>query len=249
MLVDAGLSLRQIERRLRDIGASMENVRALLVSHEHDDHVRGLPRLMKRYPVTAYMTKGTFRALPGASEDPGLDSRCKTFRAHRPFQVGPWTVRAFPTPHDAEEPVGFVLEADGIRLGIATDMGEIQQDVVSELSGVHGLVLEFNHDPEMLATGPYPEYVKARIASPIGHLANGEAGEILRKVAHEGLRSVVLAHLSENNNEPELARSVAQENLAGRAVRIEVAAQRAPSWFGDLNSGGAEVNQLNFPMA
>lgn len=228
MLIDAGISRLQIERRIADVGGSMENVRALLVSHEHVDHVKGMPVLMKRHPFPVYMTEGTLRALSRQSCEWPPDSRVETFQAVRPFQVGSWIVRAFSTPHDAEEPVGFILEAEGIKVGIAMDMGEIRQDVVSELSGVHGLVLECNHDPGMLASGPYSSDLKARIAGPRGHLSNEEAGGILRSVAHEGLRAVILAHLSETNNHPDLARRTANQNLSGYATKFEVASSDQP---------------------
>ncbi|MFQ5912640.1 MAG: MBL fold metallo-hydrolase [Nitrospinota bacterium] len=228
VLVDAGISRRQIERRLSSVGLSMGNVRTLLVSHEHDDHVKGLPGLMGRYPVSAFMSKGTLRALSGRLAELKGGSRVETFRANGSFQAGPWTVQAFPTPHDAEEPVGFILEAEGVRIGIATDMGAATPEVVSALRGLHALVLEFNHDAEMLASGPYPAYVKARIASPIGHLANEEAGTLLRRVVHKGLRAVILAHLSEVNNKPELARRAADESLGGHSTKFEVAGRMSP---------------------
>ncbi len=205
----------------------MENIQALLVSHEHSDHVKGMPVLMKRYPFPAYMTAGTLRAL-SLQPEWTTDSRVETFHAIRPFQVGAWTVRAFPTPHDAEEPVGFILEAGGIRVGIATDMGEVRQEVVTELSGVHGLVLEFNHDPSMLANGPYTRAVKKRITSPKGHLSNEEAGGLLQSVAHRGLGGVILAHLSETNNHPDLARRAAAQHLNGYATKFEVASRDQP---------------------
>ncbi len=252
LLVDAGVSRRQIEVRLASIGASMDNVRAVLVTHEHDDHVKGLPVLMKKYPVPAYMTEGTMRGLPAVPAGNGMGSRLKIFRATQPFQIGPWAIEAFPTPHDAKAPVGFVLEADGFRLGIATDMGEVTPQVASRLCGLDALILEFNHDPEMLASGFYPEYVKTRIASPSGHLANEEAGSLLRRVAHEGLRSVTLAHLSENNNDPELARSVAKRSLAEYDVPIGVARQHEPLWVGDFRNSGvngsATDEQMSFPL-
>ncbi len=228
LLIDAGISRLQIERRISDVGGSMENVRALLVSHEHSDHIKGMSVLMKRHPFPAYMTEGTLRALSRQPGDWTPDSRVETFQVLRPFRVGAWAVRAFPTPHDAEEPVGFILEAGGIRVGIATDMGEIRQEVVSELSGVHGLVLEFNHDPAMLASGPYPPFLKARIAGPGGHLSTEAAGGLLESVAHRGLGAVILAHLSETNNHPELVRRTAAQHLNGYATKFEVASRDAP---------------------
>jgi phosphoribosyl 1,2-cyclic phosphodiesterase len=252
LLIDAGVSRRQIEVRLSAIGASMENVRAVLVTHEHDDHVKGLPVLMKKHPVPAYMTEGTMRALPAMPAGNGIGSRLKTFRATQPFEIGPWAIQAFATPHDAKAPVGFVLEAEGFRLGIATDMGKVTSQITSRLCGLDALILEFNHDPQMLACGFYPEYVKSRIASPSGHLANEEAGSLLQEIAHARLRSVTLAHLSENNNEPELARSVAKQSLAEYDVPIGVARQREPLWVGDFRASGAAGSatdeQMSFPL-
>ncbi len=230
----------------------MEKVGAILVTHEHDDHVKGLPVLMKKYAVPTYMTEGTWRALPVTLGGNGTRPNIKTFRTMQPFEVGPWAVRAFPTPHDANAPVGFVLEADGFRLGIATDIGQMTDQMTDQLTGLDAVVLEFNHDPEMLARSFYPEYVKARIASPRRHLANEEAGTLLREIAHPGLRAVTLAHLSENNNAPELARSVAKRSLSGYDVRVEVARQDGPVWVGDFVSSGmvgsAPDDQLSFPL-
>lgn len=212
----------------------MEKVRALLVSHEHWDHVKGLPALLQRRALSVYATEGTSRALARQSRDRLARSCMKTFGAIRSFGVGPWTIRAFPTPHDAEEPVGFILEAEGFRVGIATDMGSVTPEVVSALSGLDALVLEFNHDPEMLAAGPYRQHVKARIASPLGHLSNEEAGGLLHQVAHEGLRLVILAHLSQENNEPHLALRAAEKNLNGYAVRCRVAPRGGSDGVWDL---------------
>lgn len=248
MLVDVGFSLRQVEKRLSEVGGSMERVRDLLVTHEHIDHVRGLSALLSRFPVSLHMTEGTARALSGQLTNCVSKSQVKIIRSGGRFVFGPWTVDPFSTPHDAEEPVGFVLESGGIRLGIATDMGEVRCDVLDWLVKVDVMILEFNHDPDLLASGPYPASVKSRIAGAKGHLANEDAGIMLGEIAHNQLQAVVLAHLSKSNNDPALARSIAHDSLREYSARILVADQKSPCSMKIPGISEPDGYQQSFPM-
>lgn len=228
LLIDAGFSLRQMERRLDEVGGALQRVRGVLLTHEHADHIKGLSRLTKCYPVPVYMSEGTARVIRDGSAGCHIYSEFKCFPISRKFQLGCWTLCAFHTPHDAEEPVGFLVESEGIRIGIATDMGTMNEQVVSSLLGLHALILESNHDPQLLAVSAYPEYVKDRISGPQGHLANDQAARILERVSHRGLRAVTLAHLSETNNTPELATKSARSVIAPWGTKFEIAAQHDP---------------------
>lgn len=192
LLVDAGLSWREIEARSARAGLSLSNLRWVLLTHEHTDHVRGLAPLRRR-GVKVAASAGTLRALgiEGTVLSPGLEIE---------------GVRVFPFPisHDAREPVGLRLEVNGTRVGIATDLGQITDAVLSGLSGCHTVVLEANHDVSLLLSGPYPWSLKLRILGPEGHLANEETGRAIRLLGN-GLQQVILAHLSEENNTPALA--------------------------------------------
>ncbi len=247
-MVDVGFSLRQVEKRLSGVGGSMERVRDLLVTHEHTDHVRGLSSLVKRFPISLHMTEGTAHALSGQMTDILSKSQVKIIRSGRRFAFGSWTIDPFSTPHDAEEPVGFVLESGGIRLGIATDIGEVQCEVMNCLAKVDALILEFNHDPDLLASGPYPSSVKSRIAGAKGHLANEDAGIMLGEIAHNQLQAVVLAHLSKNNNDPDLARSVAKDSLRECSARVLIADQKSPCSMEIPGNPKLDGYQQNLPM-
>lgn len=225
-LLDAGLSPRQIEGRMRSIGARPENLRAILLSHEHGDHVRGAIPFSKRHGIPLWMNAGTSQALPDWEGDAG---EREVFVTGRPFPLGPFEVRAFPTPHDAREPVGFLIAFGRTRMGVAVDIGAVTLDLVAELSGLDCLILEANHDRRLLEEGPYPPLVKARIAGPLGHLANDEAAALLAQVHHRGLRRVVLAHLSEVNNRPDRARAAVAGVLDGSRISLGIASRGRPT--------------------
>lgn len=201
ILMDAGLSCREIGRRMEEAGAGGMQPSALFLTHEHSDHVRGARVTARRYGLPVVCSPGTARRTPGLADVPSVrplapgSSTCE----------GPFVVRSFLLPHDAEEPSGYVIEWEGGRLGIATDLGCWSHLVAESLAGCTGLVLEFNHDEEMLWNGGYPWPLKQRIASSRGHLSNASASSLLAKVSHGGLGYVVLAHLSRENNRPPLA--------------------------------------------
>ncbi len=226
LLIDAGLSHRQISMRLRRLGLSMDDISACLITHEHQDHIRGLSLLAKRHQLPVFMHPLTFRFL----ENVGVQvEQHRFFEEGEQWQVGSMGITSFPLPHDSRSAVGFILQADGLSLGYFTDLGEVQPPLVEAVSQLDWLILEANHDPQMLVEGPYPVHIKERIASPRGHLSNLEAAELVSEAQKAGkLRGVVLAHLSETNNTPAIALK-AFNGLSAKFPKILVAEQREPT--------------------
>lgn len=225
ILVDAGLSAREIGRRLEERGIRTASLSALLITHEHTDHVRGAERLCRRQRLPVFLTAGTLKAALPLRELPEI----RIFDCGRPFHLGTLTVHPFPISHDAGDPAGFVIGANGTRIGIATDLGIVTAVVREHLRGCRLLVLESNHDPDMLMQGPYPWFLKQRIRGRSGHLSNPDSGRLLADIAHPGLEQVILAHLSETNNTPEKALAEAGRALDGTRTRLRAAGPHAPS--------------------
>lgn len=209
VIVDAGLSARQILARLEAIGVAGSELDAILISHEHTDHTRGagtLARKLKIPLVASYPTAGECRVLFGAAE-------VLEFESGYPFAFKDILIDPFSITHDACDPVGFLIECRGGKIGIATDLGIVTGLVREKLRGCRALVLEANHDEEMLLNGPYPWHLKQRIKSRHGHLSNIQSRELLDALIHPELEGVFLAHLSELNNDPAVAREVAASLL------------------------------------
>jgi len=296
ILVDAGLSCRELFRRMRLADEEPETLDAIVVTHEHQDHVGGLAVTARKLGIPVYFTEGTHRAWmrwlsprrqmtyaqwlercrkqaaerqaeaettaaegdpddpeaepvpacqlepavqaafsdqpPSRKEDPTWLPSVEYFQAGQPFEIGDIAVSPFTIPHDAADPVGFVFRAEGVRIAFATDLGYIPPNVKAQLNGVDLLLLESNHDLEMLRDGPYPWQVKQRVLSRVGHLSNEAAAEFLENGYDGQAAYVILAHLSESNNLPELARVTAERALNGRASllanRLLLAAQHEP---------------------
>jgi phosphoribosyl 1,2-cyclic phosphodiesterase len=213
LLVDAGFSAREIKRRLARVGLTPEDLHAVVVTHEHCDHVRGLERFCRKRPIPVYATAGT---VGGLTLRPEVASLVRPCRSGVPFEAAGFAVELFTVPHDAREPVGVVIEdpGGGGRVGLVADIGCRSRLAWARLAGVHALILETNHDLEMLRNGPYPWSLKARVAGRHGHLSNEEAAGGLAELVHENLSHVVLYHLSQVNNLPALAAAVVSEELA-----------------------------------
>ncbi len=230
LLFDAGFSARELVRRMRCVGFEPDSLSAIFISHEHTDHVAGAGVLSRTYGLPIYATDGTLGA---ASRFLGKAHETRTIRSGVAVRLGGVTVKPFSTTHDVAEPVGFVVESAGgaCRVGICTDLGVATRLVAAELSGANYLVLESNHDPALLRDGPYPWALKQRISSRHGHLSNRQAAGLLADLAHEGLEGVILAHLSEKNNDPVLAEETARRALdeAGFShVPLRAARQETP---------------------
>jgi phosphoribosyl 1,2-cyclic phosphodiesterase len=293
ILVDAGLSCRELFRRMKLAGEAPETLDAIIVTHEHSDHVGGLAVTARKLGIPVYFTEGTHRAwmrwltprrqmtyaqwleqcrkqaaesqaeaetaqcdaadepddselesaqetgcetstpnqplpdrleaaettprIPSRREEPTWLPSVEYFQAGEPFAIGDIAISPFTIPHDAADPVGFVFRAEGVRMAFATDLGYIPPNVKAQLKGVDLLLLESNHDLEMLRDGPYPWSVKQRVLSRVGHLSNEAAADFLEKSYDGNAVYVILAHLSESNNLPELARVTAERALVGRA--------------------------------
>ncbi len=226
ILIDAGLSGREIERRLRQQNLDPRLLTAILVTHEHSDHIRGVGVLARRYSLPVYMTPPTHRE---ARKTIGHLPECRCFQPGTSFSAANFKVHPFTLSHDAADPVGFTFAANGSRIGIATDLGVATGLVAEHLKDCNLLVVEANHDIDMLTAGPYPWHLKQRIRSRSGHLSNAATGELLRKIAHPNLRQIVLGHLSEANNSPQTARRTVEEALTSFSIPIHAARQDASS--------------------
>ena len=299
ILVDCGLSCRELFRRMKQAGEEPETLDAIIVTHEHMDHINGLSVTARKLGIPVYFTEATHRAWmrwltprrqmtyaqwleqcrkqaaerqaeadaspvegepdepeaeaqvdlqtaaepdpapdspsdrpPSRKQDPTWLPAVEYFQPGQPFEIGDIAVSAFTIPHDAADPVGFVFKAEGVRMAVATDLGYIPPNVKAQLKGVDLLLLESNHDLEMLRDGPYPWAVKQRVLSRVGHLSNEAAAQFLENEYDGQAAYVILAHLSESNNLPELARVTAERALNGRASllanRLMLAAQHEP---------------------
>jgi phosphoribosyl 1,2-cyclic phosphodiesterase len=274
ILVDCGLSSKELFRRMKLVGEEPETLDAILITHEHSDHVNGVAVTARKLGIPVYFTEGTHRAWmrwltprrqmtyaqwleqcrkqaaerqaeahseaaagegepdesdlfeapeqaeppsPSKAKDPTWLPAVEYFKAGEPFEIGDIAVSPFTIPHDAADPVGFVFKTEGVRLASATDLGYISPNVRAQLQGVDLLLLESNHDLEMLRDGPYPWSVKQRVLSRVGHLSNEAAAGFLEDGYDGQAAYVILAHLSESNNLPELAQVAAERALSGRA--------------------------------
>lgn len=219
LMLDCGFGLRETASRLQRLGRQPADLAGIVVTHEHGDHVGGVFRLARKYELPVWLTHGTWAAC--RADDAGLDLRI--IDSHRSFAVGDLEVAPFPVPHDAREPVQFVFAAAGKRLGVLTDVGQPTPHVCHMLSGCDGLVLEFNHDADMLERSAYPASLKRRIAGRFGHLENGVAAALLREIDCSSLQHLVAAHLSECNNLPVLVMDMIGELFAEVPTQVGVA--------------------------
>ncbi|MDE2148832.1 MAG: MBL fold metallo-hydrolase [Gammaproteobacteria bacterium] len=217
LLIDCGFGLREAERRLARLGVPPESLAAILVTHEHDDHRGGVGRLAARHALPVWATAGTFAAWPDA---PAAALR-QLIDPHRKFAVGALQVEPLVVPHDAREACQFVISDGAFRLGVLSDAGHVTALMRERLSACDALLLEFNHDPQMLADGPYPPALKRRVGGDYGHLSNAQATQLLGTIDCSRLRHLVPIHLSEVNNTPARALTAAAAALGC-----------APGWLG-----------------
>jgi phosphoribosyl 1,2-cyclic phosphodiesterase len=210
ILIDAGFSGIEVERRLAAIGIDIATISALLVTHEHGDHIRGVQVLSRRFSLPVYVSNATREA---AGESLARIFEWRPIEAGLPFSHRSLTVHPFAVSHDAVDTLGFVVSNSGCSLGYCTDTGSISHLMHHHLGGCNALVLECNHDPEMLKNGGYPPQLQQRIRSKSGHLTNNDAARFLVELIHDGLEQVVLAHISETNNSHDLAISTVEQHL------------------------------------
>jgi phosphoribosyl 1,2-cyclic phosphodiesterase len=233
ILIDCGLTMRDLKARLESLGQDVKQLKAIFITHDHGDHVGSSVALSRRMKIPVYATAGTHSIL---GELPA--GMAQILSSDVPIDLGPFEVFPIATPHDGIESVAYrVLERESSRaIGIATDLGYASRQVVQRMAGVHTLVAEHNHDEEMLIDGPYPWPVKQRIRGGRGHLSNAQGAALASHLSHSGLSRVVLAHLSETNNTPELARA-AYEKANGKSRpgrELLIAEQRSPTPLFDV---------------
>jgi phosphoribosyl 1,2-cyclic phosphodiesterase len=223
VMIDCGFSCRETERRMARLGRHPAELAALLVTHEHGDHVRGVAPLARKYGFPVWLTRGTRHMLRDA-DMPQLHS----FDAAACIDIGALQLQPFTVPHDAREPCQFAVEGGGRRLGLLTDTGRMTPHIVESLTACDALLLECNHDTTMLAGGPYSRSLKQRVGGPLGHLSNAQAADLLAQLDTSRLQHLVAAHLSDKNNQPALARTA-----------LAAAMDCEPDWIGiaDQESG------------
>jgi len=229
ILVDAGLSMLQLRKRLAAVGEDLNRIDAILVTHEHSDHVAGLPVLGRNKDVRAviYLSRLTSPTIDWGERQP---ARLESFQAGAAFTIGDVAVQSFSIPHDAVDPVGFCFEAQGVKIGVATDLGYVPESVKFHLRRMDLLLLEANHDLDMLKVGPYPWSVKQRVMSRVGHLSNMHMSDYLMEDLDSCTANLVLGHLSEQNNHPAIVQMIANEALEkrGLATRLWIASPHTP---------------------
>ncbi len=228
ILIDGGFSGKQIAARLALIDRDLSDLSAIFVTHEHHDHIQGVGVISRRCRIPVYANEKTFRG--GAKSLDKLFQRCE-FETGDPIDFKDLAIRSFAISHDAADPVGFVVGNGHCSLGICTDTGIGSRLISRRLSGCDALILEFNHDPDMLKNGPYPPSLKQRVGSNQGHLSNGDGARLLQSLLHDKLQRVILAHLSETNNLPEIAYHAAAAVLENRLdlSRLDVSDQHLPT--------------------
>jgi len=224
VLLDCGLAPRETVRRLERLGLAPSGIHGILVTHEHDDHAGHAYAFAAQHGIPVHLTHGTRRAQEAAGKT-GADLALNEVRGGEPFAVGAIRVEPFTVPHDAREPVQFVLGDGARRLGVLTDLGASTAHVEAMLSGCDALVLETNHDLDLLWGGDYPKWLKERIAGPFGHLDNAASGRLLAALERSRLKHVIAAHLSQQNNTAELARAALAGALGCEEGWIGVATQ------------------------
>ncbi len=226
ILIDSGLSFKGIRERMAALSESLVDLDAVFVTHEHNDHVGGLGVLARKLDVPVFMTPETYDHLPLSV---GKIPRVELFEAGDDIAVDSLLVSSYSVPHDAADPVSFVVRWGEVKLGIACDLGHAPNLVKTRLRGAHALILESNYCPDMLLRGSYPPQVQQRIRSRHGHLSNRDMNTLLASLLHDGLQLVVLAHISQENNTPQLARELACRVLENHRAEVFVARQDQPT--------------------
>lgn len=228
LLIDCGFGLKHLDARLASAGLVAGDIDAIFITHEHGDHIGCAHSLSRRNRIPVWMSEGTWLATGGRD----FEGRLNLARDDSEFAVGDIAVRPFTVPHDAREPLQLRCSDGARHLGILTDLGHATPHVLSRLWGLDALLLEFNHDSELLANSAYPAFLKLRVGGKHGHLSNTAAADIARAVRHEGLRHVVAAHLSEQNNRPEIVRRLMAEALGGHeAEMLTASASEGSPWL------------------
>jgi phosphoribosyl 1,2-cyclic phosphodiesterase len=241
VLVDAGISCREIEKRMKRSGLEMDKLKAVFVSHEHTDHISGIATLAKKHKLPVYITSRTFLS-SGISIPREFHF---SFKAYQPVEIGNLMITAFPKNHDAADPHSFIVSSGGLNVGIFTDIGSPCKNLIKYFSLCHAVFLETNYDEEMLENGSYPAHLKARIRADEGHLSNKQAFELFMKYRPSYLKLVLLSHLSAENNRPSIAKSLFKSALHAVDIKIAHRDKETPVYF--INSQ-ENVSKRNSPQ-
>ena len=233
ILIDAGESCKKIVEGLSNINININELDAILITHEHIDHTKGLGTLSKKFDIPVYANSKTWDNMP-MQKDKISDKNIKKFNTSEKFEIGDLTINSFNIPHDAADPCGFNILKDNKKISIATDIGHMTNNILKILENSYFLLLEANYDPNILKCSKYPYTLKQRIAGPNGHLSNEIAGETISILINSGLRNVMLGHLSKENNFPELAyktvvEKLMQNNINQSLISLNIAKRDTPS--------------------
>lgn len=221
ILIDAGVSVRTIRKRLGDIGIGFENLYGIFVTHDHYDHVKAVSKLSEKHNIPVYTTPAIFEGINRIPHvRPKLYNSRKNITVNEPVHLGEFTITAFPVSHDATESLGYTIEYRNERFTLATDLGYICENSAEHIRKANFLVIESNFDDEMLENGSYPEFLKRRINCETGHLSNNETAEFLSENYHAGLKHIFLCHLSRQNNTPEKAYETTAEKLKSKGIIV-----------------------------
>jgi phosphoribosyl 1,2-cyclic phosphodiesterase len=216
ILVDAGISCRETEKRMQRLGLSMRSVKAIFVSHEHTDHIRGIPVIAKKYQLPVYITSDTLQHGRLAL----AEHLVKSFSAYEPVQIGDFTITPFPKFHDASDPHSFTVDGNGIRIGVFTDIGAPCEHLIRHFQSCHAAFLETNYDETMLEQGRYPYFLKNRIRGGKGHLSNSQALELFTTHRPSFMSHLFLSHLSKDNNCPDLVQALFRQHANGTEIVV-----------------------------
>jgi phosphoribosyl 1,2-cyclic phosphodiesterase len=224
VLVDAGLSCRETEKRMKKLGLSMNAVKALFISHEHTDHITGMPGISKKYQLPVFITGATFQN----SNMPVEPQLIHSFKHSKPVVIGNLSVTPFRKSHDASDPHSFMISGHGVNIGVLTDIGYACKEVIKYFRQCHAIFLESNYCDDMLENGSYPYYLKKRIRSDEGHLSNDQALELFLNYRSDDLRLLILSHLSKNNNKPELVEKLFSQNAGETKIVVASRYEASP---------------------
>ncbi len=216
ILIDAGVSAQKISKALKSIGTDIDEINAILITHEHIDHTKGLTTISKKFNTPIFATQKTWKQLDGLN----IPSYCqKTFLPNENFSIGDMTVYPFSIPHDAVDPCGFSVFADNKKVSVATDIGHVEESLITTLIGSDILLIESNYDNDTLLCGSYPYFLKRRILGDLGHLSNDATSKLVRRLYENGVNKFILGHLSKENNFPELAYQAVYNELSSSNVK------------------------------
>ena len=242
LIIDIGVGLRTLKKQFTDYGLSLSSVCYVLITHDHADHIKSVGSISHEYHLPIYASTLVHQGIDRnyCVQRKLQPQMKKPVVAGQPFDLGPFHIMPFPVPHDASENLGYMIEVEGIKFCIMTDAGEVTEEMKPFITAADYLVIEANHDVEMLQNGPYPQYLKTRILSSNGHLSNADCARAIAENMSEHLKRVWLCHLSEENNHPELARKTVETVLrqygivAGKDFQLDILKRNSPSGIFDL---------------